>query len=226
MAKRTGVHACMSMHACSRSPPLLLPSLQPSSQHAINLQLTIKTGLPLRRRQGRGVHGQDLGGHHSLEQGPQGRARHALPRVEGRCRFLSLGVCLLGLRGVVEGLSVAQLPSTIRRTPNSTDAQQQTRPNNQKQVFGEEYLSWVWVRRPYFIQSHPSSFPHLLTPHPPRQQVDTGAAATTTEAVKLAAAVGTPVRSAGPGYNMPTFFRIAVREPGVTKVCMWVWMML
>lgn len=40
----------------------------------------------------------------------------------------------------------------------------------------------------------------------------------TNEAVKLASAVGTPVRSAGPGYNMPTYFRIAVREPGVTKV--------
>lgn len=77
----------------------------------------------------------------------------------------------------------------------------------------------------YSIPS-PLPYPHLLPndPHnhnPPQQQqqVDTGAAATTTEAVKLAAAVGTPVRSAGPGYNMPTFFRIAVREPGVTKVC-------
>lgn len=59
------------------------------------------------------------------------------------------------------------------------------------------------------------------TPHQPIStslQVDTGSADVTTEAVKLASAVGTPVRSAGPGYNMPTYFRIAVREPGLTKV--------
>ncbi|TFJ82504.1 hypothetical protein NSK_006183 [Nannochloropsis salina CCMP1776] len=59
-------------------------------------------------------------------------------------------------------------------------------------VHGEVYLSWVWV--------------------------DTHDVETTTEAVRLASAAGTPVRSAGPGYNMPTFFRIAVRDPKVTNI--------
>ncbi|KAM3568085.1 hypothetical protein VYU27_009789 [Nannochloropsis oceanica] len=64
-------------------------------------------------------------------------------------------------------------------------------------VHGEIYLSWVWV--------------------------DTGDAAVTTEAVKLASAVGTPVRSAGPGYNMPTFFRIAVRDAKLTNILLEAW---
>lgn len=104
-------------------------------------------------------------------------------------------------------------------------------------VFGGEYLSWVWVRRrrrPILLYVFLSSFlarapeigKHIHRPTTKHRtahssKVDTGSADATNRAVQLASAVGTPVRSAGPGYNMPTFFRIAVREPGVTKVGGW-----
>jgi hypothetical protein len=135
------------------------------------------------------------------------------------------------------------------------------------QVYGERYLSWVWV--------------------------DTGSEAVTTEVVRLSSTVGTPVRSAGasgmlccggvcllkawfgdhplhrevappcfpcdpklrasilkpgnpilspvvwlrlsypsdvstyvcagPGYSMPTYFRIAVRHPDITKILLESW---
>ncbi|DAZ97655.1 TPA: hypothetical protein N0F65_003973 [Lagenidium giganteum] len=54
------------------------------------------------------------------------------------------------------------------------------------EIFGKPYLSWIWL--------------------------DTKSAATTEEAVRLAKEFGVPVRSGKPGYELPTFVRIAVRD--------------
>ncbi|KAJ2827208.1 hypothetical protein GGI24_002708 [Coemansia furcata] len=52
---------------------------------------------------------------------------------------------------------------------------------------GRQFLSWIWI--------------------------DTRDADVAERAVDLARAAGVPVRSGGPGYNLPTFIRVAVREP-------------
>ena len=41
--------------------------------------------------------------------------------------------------------------------------------------------------------------------------------------MRLAKAVGCPVRSGKPGYNMPTFVRMAVRPKELTKVLINCW---
>lgn len=50
----------------------------------------------------------------------------------------------------------------------------------------QEFLSWLWI--------------------------DTHDEAIAREVVKRARAAGVPVRSGAPGYNLPTFFRAAVRS--------------
>ncbi|KAJ1936460.1 hypothetical protein FBU59_005044 [Linderina macrospora] len=55
------------------------------------------------------------------------------------------------------------------------------------QCHGREFLSWVWV--------------------------DTKSEEVAQKAVDLAKAHGVPVRSGRPGYNLPTYIRLAVREP-------------
>lgn len=62
---------------------------------------------------------------------------------------------------------------------------------------GHDFLSWLWV--------------------------ETGDAAITAEAVRLAKAAGVPVRSGQPGYNMPTFFRIAVKDQKLTAALIAAW---
>lgn len=53
-------------------------------------------------------------------------------------------------------------------------------------LVSQDFLSWVWI--------------------------DTHDKAVTAEVVRLARAAGVPVRSGAPGYNLPTFFRVAVRK--------------
>ncbi|KAJ1932370.1 hypothetical protein EC988_009482 [Linderina pennispora] len=55
------------------------------------------------------------------------------------------------------------------------------------QCHGREFLSWIWV--------------------------DTKSEDVAQKAVDLAKANGVPVRSGRPGYNLPTYIRLAVREP-------------
>ncbi len=50
----------------------------------------------------------------------------------------------------------------------------------------QDFLSWLWI--------------------------DTHDEAVAADVVRLARAAGVPVRSGAPGYNLPTFFRIAVRK--------------
>ncbi|KAJ2841195.1 hypothetical protein GGI22_007999, partial [Coemansia erecta] len=57
---------------------------------------------------------------------------------------------------------------------------------------GREFLSWIWI--------------------------DTGSEDTAQRAVDCARAAGVPVRSGRPGYSLPTFIRIAVREPSKVDV--------
>jgi histidinol-phosphate/aromatic aminotransferase/cobyric acid decarboxylase-like protein len=64
-------------------------------------------------------------------------------------------------------------------------------------VHGQAYLSWIWV--------------------------DTQSIATAEQACVLAKQEGVPVRSGQPGYNMPTFIRIAVRAPAATAVLLNAW---
>mmetsp|Transcript_21839 Transcript_21839/g.31693 ORF Transcript_21839/g.31693 Transcript_21839/m.31693 type:complete len:389 (-) Transcript_21839:299-1465(-) len=64
-------------------------------------------------------------------------------------------------------------------------------------VMGEPFLSWLWI--------------------------DTGDEAVQQEAVALAKAGGVPVRSGTPGYNLPTYVRIAVRKPEHVSVLMQAW---
>ncbi|KAG3108051.1 hypothetical protein PI124_g11629 [Phytophthora idaei] len=63
--------------------------------------------------------------------------------------------------------------------------------------FGKPFLSWIWL--------------------------DTKSVATCEEACKLAKEHGVPVRSGMPGYNLPTFVRIAVRSPEQTAVLLKAW---
>ncbi|KAJ2718684.1 hypothetical protein GGI07_005638 [Coemansia sp. Benny D115] len=62
---------------------------------------------------------------------------------------------------------------------------------------GREFLSWIWV--------------------------DTGSETVAAKAVSLAKAAGVPVRSGKPGYNLPTFIRLAVREPAKLDVLLSAW---
>ncbi|KAJ2156064.1 hypothetical protein GGF46_005439 [Coemansia sp. RSA 552] len=62
---------------------------------------------------------------------------------------------------------------------------------------GREFLSWIWV--------------------------DTGSEDTAQRAVDLARAAGVPIRSGRPGYNLPTFVRLAVREPAKFRVLLDAW---
>ncbi|KAJ1911244.1 hypothetical protein H4S04_004196 [Coemansia sp. S16] len=57
---------------------------------------------------------------------------------------------------------------------------------------GREFLSWIWV--------------------------DTKDVGVAERAVELARAAGVPVRSGGPGYNLPAFIRVAVRHPAKVDV--------
>jgi histidinol-phosphate/aromatic aminotransferase/cobyric acid decarboxylase-like protein len=59
-------------------------------------------------------------------------------------------------------------------------------------IHGMEYLSWLWI--------------------------DTHSAEATETVVTACKAAGTPVRSGKPGYNMPSYFRVAVRRPESTEV--------
>ncbi|KAI9506612.1 pyridoxal phosphate-dependent transferase [Coemansia spiralis] len=52
---------------------------------------------------------------------------------------------------------------------------------------GRSFLSWIWV--------------------------DTGSEDAAQKAIDLARAAGVPIRSGRPGYSLPTFIRLAVREP-------------
>ncbi|TMW69630.1 hypothetical protein Poli38472_001786 [Pythium oligandrum] len=65
------------------------------------------------------------------------------------------------------------------------------------EVFGKPYLSWIWV--------------------------DTKSEELTERAVALAKEHGVPVRSGKPGYALPTFVRIAVRNPQQTAVLLKAW---
>ncbi|CAI5743448.1 unnamed protein product [Peronospora destructor] len=65
------------------------------------------------------------------------------------------------------------------------------------EFFGKPFLSWIWL--------------------------DTKSAATSEEACTLAKVHGVPVRSGKPGYNLPTFVRIAVRNPEHTAVLLKAW---
>lgn len=65
------------------------------------------------------------------------------------------------------------------------------------EFFGKPYLSWVWV--------------------------DLKDVETAERAVSLAKQAGVPVRSGLPGYNRPTFVRIAVRETKLTDVLLEAW---
>jgi len=64
-------------------------------------------------------------------------------------------------------------------------------------IHGEPFLSWLWV--------------------------DVHSKEVADEMVKLAKEVGCPLRSGGPGYNLPTFIRIAVRDEKVTKILIDAW---
>lgn len=55
------------------------------------------------------------------------------------------------------------------------------------QFHGREFLSWIWI--------------------------DTGSEGQANRAVQLARSAGVPIRSGKPGYNCPTFIRLAVRNP-------------
>ena len=61
-------------------------------------------------------------------------------------------------------------------------------------LYGEPYLSWIWV--------------------------DTTSDAVGEKAVELAKAAGVPLRWGKPGYEMPSYIRIAVRESAPTDVLM------
>lgn len=54
-------------------------------------------------------------------------------------------------------------------------------------IYGEEFLSWIWI--------------------------DTRDTAQASAAEDLARAAGLPIRHGRPGYDLPTFIRLAVREP-------------
>ncbi|PVU98511.1 hypothetical protein BB560_005656 [Smittium megazygosporum] len=60
--------------------------------------------------------------------------------------------------------------------------------------YGESFLSWIWI--------------------------DTKSISVAETAVSLARTAGVPIRSGGPGYNLPSFIRIAVREPSKFDILM------
>ncbi|OQR91323.1 hypothetical protein ACHHYP_04778 [Achlya hypogyna] len=64
-------------------------------------------------------------------------------------------------------------------------------------VHGKPYLSWVWV--------------------------DTKSVEVAAEATRLSKLHGVPIRSGAPGYNLPTYVRIAVRNATQTEVLMQAW---
>jgi histidinol-phosphate/aromatic aminotransferase/cobyric acid decarboxylase-like protein len=64
-------------------------------------------------------------------------------------------------------------------------------------VYGKPYLSWVWI--------------------------DTHSVDVAAEATRLAKAHGCPIRSGAPGYNLPTFIRVAVRKETQTLMLMHAW---
>ena len=64
-------------------------------------------------------------------------------------------------------------------------------------IYGKLFLSWVWIECPSEDICQ--------------------------KAVELASIAGVPIRSAGPGYNMPTFFRIAVRPDEPTDILLNSW---
>lgn len=65
------------------------------------------------------------------------------------------------------------------------------------EVHGKSYLSWIWV--------------------------DTKSVATSEQACALAKQHGVPVRSGKPGYELPTFIRVAVRNHQQTAVLLKAW---
>lgn len=64
-------------------------------------------------------------------------------------------------------------------------------------IYGKSYLSWIWV--------------------------DTHDETLADQAVELAKKNGVPIRSGRPGYNLPTFIRIAVRSAAPTDVLLNAW---
>ncbi|KAF9163551.1 hypothetical protein DFQ26_002400 [Actinomortierella ambigua] len=74
---------------------------------------------------------------------------------------------------------------------------QKAQHNQPWEYFGKPYLSWVWA--------------------------DLKSEAVAERAVALAKQAGVPVRSGKPGYDRPTFVRIAVREPKQTDVLINAW---
>ncbi|CAH0481612.1 unnamed protein product [Peronospora belbahrii] len=68
------------------------------------------------------------------------------------------------------------------------------------EFFGKPFLSWIWL--------------------------NTKSADISEKACKLAKEHGVPVRSGKPGYNLPTFVRIAVRSPDQTAVLLKAWKQL
>ncbi|KAJ2655301.1 hypothetical protein IW148_006106 [Coemansia sp. RSA 1199] len=68
------------------------------------------------------------------------------------------------------------------------------------EFFGRSFLSWIWV--------------------------DTKSEDVAERAIELARAAGVPVRSGRPGYNLPTFVRVAVRDPAKFSVLLGAWKLL
>nr|CCA22387.1 conserved hypothetical protein [Albugo laibachii Nc14] len=62
---------------------------------------------------------------------------------------------------------------------------------------GKPFLSWIWI--------------------------DTMSEPMAEDAVRLAKESGVPVRSGSPGYNLPTYIRIAVRSPEKTNILLQAW---
>lgn len=65
------------------------------------------------------------------------------------------------------------------------------------EIYGKPYLSWIWV--------------------------DTKSVDTSEEACRLAKAHGVPVRSGKPGYELPTYVRVAVRPPHQVHTLLQAW---
>lgn len=93
----------------------------------------------------------------------------------------------------------AYMQKTWEVTPvwraNIVDALAQRFPH--WEVHGKPYLSWIWV--------------------------DTKSVATSEQACALAKQHGVPVRSGKPGYELPTFIRVAVRNHQQTAVLLKAW---
>jgi len=65
------------------------------------------------------------------------------------------------------------------------------------EIHGEKFLSWLWI--------------------------DCKDEDTQKEVVRLSKAAGAPVRSGTPGYNLPTFFRVAIRKPEHSEILFNAW---